>query len=211
MLALYLAVERCLGFIKGLFLVHSNHNRLALGVGGEILGFVRREIIFLVIGLDNFVGGIAGTTVLHPEEDDRLANKHADSAGGDTDRHTNHDWEDDEGENVLGESHDGTQHSRMVSLTIVVLRVELARAENVVRRQLGGFAIAGRLGRRWVTGQTMEAVHTEALHFMSSVTCFVDRFVGRLSGFGAGVSHGGGQFNHCSACHVCAFGVRVIW
>lgn len=139
------------------------------------------------------------TTELHPEEHDRLPNKHTDSASRNADRDTDQNWEEHECKQVASEAHAFVENARVV---VTVVRAEMGRVDMVVGGELGGAIFAFVVvcvddGLGWGMGvavacHTVEAAHTEALHLLGGVLCGVG---GRV-GFGAGGRDSGGKLGH---------------
>lgn len=174
-----------------------------IGISGKTFGVIGREPSFLVLTFHNLVNALGGarSAELQPEEDDRLTEQHADRGRGDADGDTDHDGQEDKGEETTGKRERRVSESVVVSAVMhawaVVRSTELSGADVVMSGEVGRLAVGSR-----VACQT----HAEALHLLGG-GC------GGSSGgssLGAGFGHDGTEFGHNAAHHVGALGVRIV-
>ena len=193
------------GKVLNLLLLLTFH----VGIGGKTISIVSRKSVLLIFAFDDGVNTLLGTsraTELHPEEDDRLTDQHADCRRGDANGNTDHHGEKNEGEETASERKRGVGESVMVSTVMhawsVMGSTKVSGADVVMGRKVGCLAVVALDGGRVVARQT----HAEALDL---VGCGCGGSSGG-SGFGAGFGHDGTEFGHDAAHDIGALGVGSV-
>lgn len=89
---------------------------------------------FLLLGFNRLIRDTAAVvaTKSQPHGDDKLTNQHSNGASRDTKDDTDDDWEQHEGEELLGGSGEGLDPWARMGEVAVVMCLELSRSHNMV-------------------------------------------------------------------------------